>query len=163
MTPAMRAKETLTAMSRTTPQRHPVFDNPSLDAQHALLAQARTIAIVGLSPDPARPSHSVGKAMQGFGYRIVPVRPGGETILGETAVPDLAALPDDIDIVDVFRAAEHVPGIVDACIALKLPALWLQQGVVDYRAAARARGAGIFTVMDRCIYRVRLGMLPATG
>lgn len=129
------------------------FKNPSGEEIGRLLAEAKTIAVVGLSPRPDRPSHSVAAAMQGFGYRIVPVRPAVDAVLGENAYPDLDHLPGPVDIVDVFRAPEHVDAIVDQCIAHKLPALWLQEGVVNEAAAERARDAGIMVVMDRCIYK----------
>lgn len=129
------------------------FQNPPAEQIKRLLERARTIAVVGLSPKPDRPSHGVSAAMQGFGYRILPVHPALDEILGEKAYPDLDHLPGPVDIVDVFRAPEHVPGIVDQCIAHKLPALWLQEGVVDEAAAERARDAGIVVVMDRCIYK----------
>ncbi|HEU5398201.1 MAG TPA: CoA-binding protein, partial [Gammaproteobacteria bacterium] len=118
-----------------------------------LLAGAKTIAVVGLSPRPDRPSHGVAAAMQRFGYRILPVHPALEAVLGEKAYPDLDHLPGPVDIVDVFRAPEHVDAIVDQCIVHKLPALWLQEGVVNEAAAERARQAGITVVMDRCIYK----------
>ena len=95
--------------------------------------------MVGLSADPTRPSHGVARALQRFGYRIIPVTPSAEVILGEPAVPDLDHLPEvlgpgeHVDIVDVFRRPEHVAGIVDECIRLRLPALWLQDGVIDER------------------------------
>ncbi|MGH8372187.1 MAG: CoA-binding protein [Gammaproteobacteria bacterium] len=129
------------------------FTNPAPEQIRALLKRARSIAVVGLSPNPGRPSYGVAKAMQGFGYRIIPVRPAIESMLGEKAYPDLRHLPGPVDIVDVFRAPEHVAAIVDDCIALKLPAIWLQEGVVDAAAAERAREAGIMVVMDRCIYK----------
>lgn len=129
------------------------FKNPSGEAIGRLLADAKTIAVVGLSPQPDRPSHGVAAAMQGFGYRIVPVRPAVDAVLGEKAYPDLDHLPGPVDIVDVFRAPEHVDAIVAQCIAHKLPALWLQEGVVNEAAAERARDAGIMVVMDRCIYK----------
>ena len=138
-----------------------VFTNPSSEQISQLLRSAHIIAVVGLSADPTRPSHGVARALQRFGYRIIPVTPTAEAILGETAVPDLAHLPDvlgpgeQVDIVDVFRRPEHVGAIVDECIRLKLPALWLQDGVIDEAAAERARAAGIFTVMDRCLFRDR--------
>jgi hypothetical protein len=93
--------------------------------------------------------------MQSYGYRIIPVRPATETVLGETCYASLHDIPDPgrVDLVDVFRAPEHVDEIVDACIALKLPAIWLQDGVVNEAAAERARAAGITVVMDRCVYR----------
>jgi uncharacterized protein len=138
-----------------------VFTNPSNEQIAQLLRSVHIIAVVGLSADPTRPSHGVARALQRFGYRIIPVTPTAEAILGETAVPDLAHLPDvlgpgeHVDIVDVFRRPEHVAAIVDECIRLKLPALWLQDGVIDEAAAERARAAGIFTVMDRCMFRDR--------
>lgn len=140
------------------------FSNPPRAGIEALLRRARTIAVVGLSPDPARPSHGVARALQRFGYRIIPVTPAASQVLGEPAVGSLDRLPDvlapgeHVDIVDVFRRREHVAGIVDDCIRLGLPALWLQDGVIDATAASRAAAAGIFTVMDRCLYRDRAAM-----
>jgi uncharacterized protein len=139
----------------------PAFQNPSAAEITALLRSAKTIAVVGLSADPSRPSHSVARALQGFGYRVIPVTPTAETVLGERAVPDLDHVQDvlrpgeRIDVVEVFRRPEHVAAIVDDVIRLKLPALWLQDGVIDEAAAERARAAGIFTVMNRCMYRDR--------
>lgn len=129
------------------------FKNPPAEDVKRLLENAKSIAVVGLSPRPGRPSHGVSAAMQRFGYRIVPVRPAVDEVLGEKAYPDLDHLPGPVDIVDVFRAPEHVDAIVDQCIAHKLPALWLQEGVVNEAAAERARNAGIVVVMDRCIYK----------
>jgi len=141
-----------------------MFLNPKAEDVTRLLRTARTIAVVGLSPDRTRPSHGVAKALQRFGYRIVPVNPFAELILGEPAVASLAQVaevlgPDErIDIVDVFRRREHVAGIVDDCIGLKLPALWLQEGVIDEAAAGRAVQAGILTVMDRCLFKGRAAL-----
>ena len=138
-----------------------MFENPDSRAIEQLLRSARSIAVVGLSPNPARPSFGVARALQRFGYRIVPVNPGHEEILGERTVPaldrigDVLAPGERIDIVDVFRRPEAVGAIVDECIRLRMPAVWLQDGVVDEAAARRAQAAGIFTVMDRCIYRDR--------
>ena len=138
-----------------------VFANPSTEEIAQLLRSAHTIAIIGLSTDRTRPSHGVARALQRFGYRIIPVTPAAEVVLGERAVPDLDHLPEvlgpaeRVDIVDVFRQPQYVAGIVDDCSRLRLPALWLQEGVVDEAAAERARRAGIFTVMDRCLFRDR--------
>jgi hypothetical protein len=138
-----------------------VFVNPPPQEIAQLLRSAHTIAVVGLSPDRTRPSHGVARAMQRFGYRIIPVTPAAESILGEPAVPALDQLSEvlgrdeRVDIVDVFRRPEHVAAIVSDCIRLKLPALWLQEGVIDQIAAERAVETGIFTVMDRCIFKVR--------
>jgi predicted CoA-binding protein len=141
-----------------------MFENPPAEAIAKLLREAHIIAVVGLSADRTRPSHGVARALQRFGYRIIPVNPSAESILGEPAVANLDQLadvlgPDErVDIVDVFRRPEHVAGIVDDCIRLKLPALWLQEGVVDQVAAARAVQAGIFTVMDRCLFKERAAL-----
>lgn len=129
------------------------FANPGREKISQILSEANTIAIVGLSPTPERASHGVAKALQEFGYRIIPVRPKADKILGERAYPDLKSLPEKPDIVDVFRASEHVPEIVDDCIELGVKVLWLQEGVVNIPAAQKARANGIAVVMDRCIYK----------
>ena len=129
------------------------YTHPDSDALRALLRKVKTIAVVGLSPKPARPSHHVAASMQGFGYRIIPVRPAVDEVLGETAYADLYALPNKPDLVDVFRASEHVMPIVDACIELGIPAIWLQDGIIHEEAAEKAASAGIAVVMYRCIYR----------
>jgi hypothetical protein len=130
-----------------------MFQNPSADEIRALLREVKTIAVLGLSDNPARPSYHVAQAMQGFGYRIIPVRPGQAKVLGEQAYVTLAELPFVPDLVDVFRAPEHVPGIVAECIAKGVKRLWLQEGVVHEAAAEKARAAGMTVVMDRCIYK----------
>lgn len=129
------------------------FVNPPPEVVRDLLKRVKTIAVVGLSPKPDRPSHQVARAMQGFGYRIIPVRPGVAEILGEKAYARLSDVPEPIDLVDVFRAAEHLDAIVDECIRLKIPALWIQEGIVNEAAARRAAEAGITVVMDRCLYK----------
>lgn len=137
------------------------FRNPARETIRALLKQARTIAIVGLSDDPHRASYGVARGLQSFGYRIIPVNPALDAVWGEHAVPDLDHLGDvlrpgeRVDIVDVFRAPEHVDGIVDDCIRLRLPAVWLQEGVVNAAAARRAEDAGLTVVMDQCIFKTR--------
>jgi predicted CoA-binding protein len=135
-----------------------MFENPAKPEIDALLRRVRTIAILGLSDTPGRPSHNVARALQKFGYRIVPVNPGATEILGERAWPDLQSALEGagpVDVVDVFRRSEHVSAIVDEVIRLAVPALWLQDGVIDEAAAARARAAGVFTVMNRCMFRDR--------
>jgi uncharacterized protein len=134
--------------------------NPGPDEIRQMLRSIHSIAVVGLSPRPARPSFQVAQAMQSHGYQIVPVRPLVQEVLGEPAWPDLESLPFPVDLVDVFRAPEHVPAIVDSCIKLGLPRLWLQDGVIHEEAARRARDAGITVVMDRCLWRDynRLGL-----
>jgi hypothetical protein len=129
------------------------FSNPSAENICQLLRNARVIAVVGLSPQPNRPSFQVAKAMQNFGYRIIPVRPLIDEVLGEKAFADLESLPHLPDIVDVFRASEHVPELVESCIKLGIKNLWLQDGVIHEEAALHAQQAGITVIMDRCIFR----------
>jgi predicted CoA-binding protein len=135
-----------------------MFANPDKWEIDSFLRRIRNVAVLGLSEKPSRPSHNVAKALQNFGYRIVPVNPAAKTILGAPAWPDLESAlagAGPIDVVDVFRRPEHVAAIVDDCIRLEIPALWLQEGVIDGIAARKARDAGIFTVMDRCMMRAR--------
>ena len=128
--------------------------NPAVEDEIGrLLQSAKTIAVVGLSNNPLRPSHGVSAYMQSQGYRVIPVNPEIKGALGEKAVARLSDINEKIDIVDVFRRSEFVPGIVDEAIRLKVPALWLQEGVIHEEAAARARQAGIFVVMDHCILK----------
>ena len=138
------------------------FLNPDKEMIRQLLADTKTIAVVGLSPKPNRPSYRVSRAMQDYGYRIIPVRPAVDEVLSETCYASLYDIPEkqQIDLVDVFRAPQHVDEIVDACIALKLPAIWLQDGVINESAAQRAVDAGITVVMDRCVYRdyIQMGL-----
>jgi len=129
------------------------FENPPGADIKRLLQTAKTIAVVGLSPKTDRPSNGVSRGMQRFGYRIVPVNPGQAELLGEKVYPDLLSVPDPVDLVDVFRAPEYVDAVVDQCIARRFPALWLQEGVVNEKAAVRARAAGILVVMDRCLFK----------
>ena len=131
------------------------YTNPSPEQICQLLHKVHTVAVIGLSPNADRPSFRVAQALQSFGYRIFPVRPLVENVLGEKAYPDLESLPEVPDIVDVFRAPEHVPAIVESCIKLGIKNLWLQDGVVHEAAALRARQAGITVVMDRCMFRDR--------
>jgi predicted CoA-binding protein len=118
-----------------------------------LLKQSKTIAVVGLSDSPLRPSYGVSAYMQGHGYHIIPVNPAIKGALGEKAVPTLSDVQGKIDIVDVFRRSEFVPEIVDEAIRLKVPAIWLQEGVIHEAAAEKARKAGILVVMDKCILK----------
>ena len=118
-----------------------------------LLKRAKTIAVVGLSSNPMRASHGVSAYMQAQGYRIIPVNPQEEFVLGEKSYASLLDVPEKIDIVDVFRRPEFVPEIVDQAIQVKATALWLQEGVIHEAAAKKARQAGIFVVMDLCILK----------
>lgn len=130
-----------------------IFSNPAPEKIRLILNTVHSIAVVGLSPNQARPSFRVARGLQTLGYRIIPVRPLISDVLGEKAFPDLESLPELPDIVDVFRAAEHVPAIVESCIKLGIKNLWLQQGVIHEAAAQRAMEAGITVVMDRCMWR----------
>ncbi len=118
-----------------------------------LLKQARTIAVVGLTDNPLRPSFGVSSYMQSQGYRILPVNPNVSESLGEKAYASLLEVSEKIDIVNIFRRSEAVPEIVDEAIQLGVPAIWMQEGVVHEEAAEKARQAGIFVVMDRCILK----------
>jgi predicted CoA-binding protein len=120
-----------------------------------LLQRVRTIAVVGLSDDPMRSSHGVAAYLQSHGYKIVPVNPSIDEALGEKAYPSLLDIPPDvtIDLVDIFRRSEHVPPIVEYAIERKIPAVWMQETVIHEEAAQKAREAGMFVVMDRCILK----------
>jgi uncharacterized protein len=118
-----------------------------------LLKTSRTIAVVGLSSKRFRPSYGVAEYMQRNGYRIIPVNPFLQTVLGEKCYADLDSIPERVDIVDIFRRADFVPEIVEAAIRIKARAVWMQEGVVHAEAADRAKGAGLDVVMDRCILK----------
>jgi predicted CoA-binding protein len=118
-----------------------------------VLQRARTIAVVGLSDNPLRPSHGVAAYLQAQGYHIIPVNPQIEAVLGEKAYPSLLDIGEKIDIVNIFRRPEFVEEVVDQAIQLKIPTVWMQEEVVHERAAQKARQAGAFVVMDRCILR----------
>jgi predicted CoA-binding protein len=142
------------------------FRNPAPQAIADLLRQARTIAVVGLSDEPSRPSYGVSCSMREYGYRILPVNPALQQWLGQPVHASLAAAQQSlepgarIDVVNVFRRPARVGEVVDECLQLGLPALWLQQGVINEPEAVRAAAAGMFVVMDRCIY-VDRAALPA--
>jgi uncharacterized protein len=134
------------------------------DPIHELLSRVKTIAVVGLSDSPMRPSHGVSAYMQAQGYKIIPINPQVAEALGEKSYPSLLDIPLDvaerIDLVNVFRRPEFVDEIVEQAIQRKIPAIWLQEDVINERAAERARKAGMFVVMDRCIlkeHRARFG------
>jgi len=126
---------------------------PEPDPIAELLKRARTIAVVGLSPNPLRPSHGVTAYMQNQGYRIIPINPQIEECLGERAYASLLDVPEKIDIVNIFRRPEFVEEVVDQAIHLKVPVIWMQEDVIHEKAAEKARKAGIFVVMDRCILK----------
>ncbi|HEX3628853.1 MAG TPA: CoA-binding protein [Candidatus Dormibacteraeota bacterium] len=133
------------------------MDWQASDVVDRILTNARTIAVVGLSPDPRRPSHGVARYLQRAGYRIIPVNPNIDKVMGEVAYSSLREVPEPIDVVDVFRRSAFVGPVVDEAIAVNARALWLQDGVVDEAAAQRARTAGLDVVMDDCIMRRHAG------
>ena len=125
--------------------------NPSDAEIKALLTAARSIAVVGASSNPARPSHGIFGLLLQAGYRVVPVNPMEKAVHGQTAYASLADVPFAIDIVDVFRRPEHTPAIADEAVAVGAKTLWLQSGIWNEEAAARAKAGGLSVVMDACI------------
>ncbi|HXM21895.1 MAG TPA: CoA-binding protein [Terriglobales bacterium] len=128
----------------SSPQPDPIAD---------LLKRSKTIAVVGLSNSPLRPSHGVSAYMQTNGYHIIPVNPEIKGALGEKAYASLLDVPEKIDIVNIFRRPEFVDEVVDQAIQLKVPAIWMQEEVINEKAAEKARKAGIFVIMDHCILK----------
>jgi predicted CoA-binding protein len=136
---------------------------PESDPIADLLKRARVIAVVGLSDNPMRVSYGVSEYMQGQRYRIIPVNPNIRSSLGEKAYGSLVEVKEKIDIVNIFRRSEFVAEVVDQAIELNVPAIWMQEGVVHEKAAAKARAAGIFVVMDRCILKEHRAWLRRPG
>ncbi|GHD66873.1 CoA-binding protein [Jeongeupia chitinilytica] len=128
-----------------------MFHNPTDAELRDFLSGVRRIAVVGLSPKRDRPSFRVAWYLQAEGFSIVPVRPGVDDVLGETAYPTLEDVPGDVDLVDVFRRAEEVGAVVEAAISKGARGIWIQSGIINEAAAERARDAGLFVVMDRCL------------
>lgn len=124
---------------------------PLSSAVRRILRESRTIAVVGLSPNPERPSHQVARYLQEAGYRIIPVNPGQSEILGEPCYPDLRSVPVKIDVVDIFRRSEEVEPIVREAIAIGAKMIWMQQGIVNEAAARLTEEAGLIVIMDRCL------------
>jgi predicted CoA-binding protein len=129
------------------------MSSPQPDAITDLLKRSKTIAVVGLSNSPLRPSHGVSAYMQTHGYRIIPVNPNIKGSLGEKSYATLADVPEKIDVVNIFRRPEFVQEVVDQAIRLKVPAIWMQEGVFHEAAAEKARKTGIFVIMDHCILK----------
>lgn len=128
-------------------------EGPADEELQDIFRHSRTVAVVGLSDRPDRPSHAVAAYLQAQGYRIIPVNPRVQRVLGEQAYPDLDGVPGAVDVVDVFRRPSEVPAVVEAAIRKGVPVLWLQEGVVHPEAAQRAREAGLRVVMDRCMMK----------
>jgi predicted CoA-binding protein len=133
-------------------------DINSSQAIRRILDECKTIAVVGLSSNPMRPSNNVSDFMQRNGYRIIPVNPNEREVLGERAYPTLSDVPEKIDLVDIFRRSAEAGAVVDEAIRVGAKAVWLQEGVVDAAAARRAHEAGLLVVMDRCILKEHLRM-----
>ena len=125
-----------------------------MDLQEKLLKESKTIAVVGISPNPDRDSHEVAKYLQSVGYRVIPVNPTIEEVLGEKSYPDLRSIPESVDMVDVFRRPETVGPVVEEAISIGAKSIWFQDGVINEEAAARSREAGLEVVMDDCTMRV---------
>jgi predicted CoA-binding protein len=126
------------------------FQNPSDATIQAVLATPKTVAVVGCSPSPERDSHRIARLLQARGHRVIPVNPGHQEILGETCYASLRDIPEHVDMVDIFRRSEQVAPIVDEAIAVGAKIVWMQLGVIDEQAAAKAQNAGLTVVMDRC-------------
>ena len=144
---------------RSTPQQpfcrlgDPAISPPSEREIQTILDSSHTIAVVGLSSQPYRPSHGVAQYLQSAGYRIIPVNPNEAEVLGEKAYAHLEDVPEKIDVVDIFRRSEFVMPVVESAIRIGAKAVWMQEGVVHEEAAQRARAAGLMVVMDRCILK----------
>ena len=129
-----------------------------MSTEEKILKSSRTIALVGLSPKPDRPSHRVASYLKEQGYNIIPVNPAEKEILGETCYPDLASVPMSIDVVDIFRRSEEVPSIMAEAIRIGARAVWMQEGVINEEAANRAREASLMVVMDKCMLKEHLNL-----
>jgi len=130
-----------------------MFANPHNGAICAMLREVKTITVAGLSPKPSPPSHRIARSLKERGFRIIPVRPLMAHVPGEKAYASLDEIVEKVDLVNVFRSADRLGPIVDDCLGLGLPRLWIQEGIVNEAAAGRARAGGIEVVMDRCIWR----------
>lgn len=128
-----------------------MFNIPVIAVVKEVLHTARTIAVVGFSPKENRPSHMVGCYLMQVGFRVIPVNPGHSEICGVTCYPDLASIPEPVDVVDIFRRSEDVLPVVAEAIAIGAKVIWMQQGILNYEAAAMAEKAGLVVIMDRCI------------
>ena len=124
--------------------------------EEEVLNSSRVVAVVGLSSKPERPSYKVASYLKEQGYKTIPINPAEREILGEPSYPDVTSVPESIDVVDIFRRSEEVPPIVDEAIKIGAKAVWMQEGVVNEEAAARARKAGLMVVMDKCMRKEHL-------
>jgi predicted CoA-binding protein len=127
-----------------------------MNQEEKILKTYQTVAMVGLSPKSDRPSYRVASYLKKHGYRIIPVNPQAKEILSEICYPDLTSIPEPIEVVDVFRSSEQVPAIVEEAIKVEAKAVWMQEGVINEEAAARAKEAGLLVVMDKCMRKEHL-------
>lgn len=124
-----------------------------MSTEKEILNSSRVVAVVGLSPQPDRPSYGVASYLKKQGYKIIPVNPQAREILEEVCYPNLSSIPEPVDVVDIFRRSEEVPAIVEEAIKIRAKAVWMQEGVISGQAAARARETGLLVVMDRCMLK----------
>lgn len=127
-----------------------ILTNEQAATIHKVLRDSKTIAVVGLSPKPHRPSHQVASYLMEVGYTIIPVNPGQNTILGRTCYPNLRSIPTPVDMVDIFRRQEAVLPIVEDAISIGAQFIWMQEGIINKEAAAKAESAGLTVIMNRC-------------
>jgi len=124
-----------------------------MSIEEEILDSSRVVAVVGLSAKPDRPSYRVASYLKENGYKIIPVNPGEEEILGNVCYPDLVSIPEPVDVVDIFRRSEEVPAIVEEAIKIGAKVVWMQEGVINEEAAVRAKEAGLVVIMDRCMLK----------
>ncbi len=127
-----------------------------MSTEEEILNSSRVVAVVGLSPNPDRPSYKVASYLKEHGYKVIPVNPNENKILGEVCYPDISSIPEPVDVVDIFRRSEDVPAIVEEAIKIKAKVVWMQLGIINELAAARAKEAGLLVVMDRCMRKEHL-------
>jgi len=134
-----------------------------MNQEEKILKTYQTVAVVGLSPKSDRPSFRVASYLKEHGYRIIPVNPQAKEILSEICYPDLTSIPEPIEVVDVFRSSEQVPAVVEEAIKVEAKAVWMQEGVINEEAAARAKEAGLLVVMDKCMRKEHLKLKDKVG
>jgi len=130
-----------------------VLKRDSIMVEERILKEYRTVAMVGLSPDPSRPSYRVASYLAEHGYEVVPVNPHAQEILGKRSYPDLSSVPRGVEVVDIFRRSEEVMPVVDEAIKIGAKAVWMQEGVINEEAASRAKHAGLLVVMNKCMFK----------
>ncbi len=134
-----------------------------MNQEEKILKTYQTVAVVGLSPKSDRPSFRVASYLKEHGYRIIPVNPQAKEILSEICYPDLTSIPQPIEVVDVFRSSEQVPAVVEEAIKVEAKAVWMQEGVINEEAAARAKEAGLLVVMNKCMRKEHLKLKDKAG